>query len=468
MLPAFVDAHAHVTDTGLLLDGIDAGAASSVGELLDLVAAAARQRPGRAVLGHGWDELRLAERRPPTRAELDRAAPGAVVYLSRVDVHSALVSTPLVERAGLADLPGWDPDGRVERDAHHAARNATRTALPAAERRELQRLALRSAAAAGIAQVHEMSAPHIAPEDDLVALVRLARDPVERLPEVVAYRGTLAADVAAAKELAARLDAGFGAEGSPGVVGLAGDLIADGAVGSRTACFHEPYADTPGHRGHLYLSEEQIRDHVVACTGAGLQGGFHVIGDAAVATVVAGLAAAAELIGTDAIRAARHRLEHVEAVTPAQLAVLARLGVTASVQPAFDAAWGGPGGMYATRLGRARAAVLNPFAAFASGGVRLAFGSDSPVTPFDPWGGVRAAVRHHEEAYRLDVPTAVRAHIGGGHEAAGRDGGVLAPGAPATFAVWTPAEGGGLPDLAAGEPPPKCLSTYRNGHKLAT
>ena len=70
----------------------------------------------------------------------------------------------------------------------------------------------------------------------------------------------------------------------------------------------------------------------------------------------------------------------------AAVAALAACGVVASVQPMFDAAWGGTEGMYARRLGVGRAAAMNPFAALASAGVTLAFGSDAPVTPAEPVG----------------------------------------------------------------------------------
>ena len=74
-------------------------------------------------------------------------------------------------------------------------------------------------------------------------------------------------------------------------------------------------------------------------------------------------------------------------------------------------------------------------------GVALAFGSDSPVTPLDPWGSVRAAAAHHNPVYRMSVRAAFAAHTRGGWRAVHLDDeGVLAPGAPATFAVWsTPA-----------------------------
>ena len=116
---------------------------------------------------------------------------------------------------------------------------------------------------------------------------------------------------------------------------------------------------------------------------------------------------------------------------------LAELGVVASVQPMFDDLRGGAGDMYATRLGAARSLAMNPFATMARAGVALAFGSDSPVTPFDPWGAVRAAAWHHNAAERLSVAVAFAAHTRGGWYAARRDdAGILAPGAPASYAIW--------------------------------
>jgi predicted amidohydrolase YtcJ len=93
--------------------------------------------------------------------------------------------------------------------------------------------------------------------------------------------------------------------------------------------------------------------------------------------------------------------------------------------------------MYAQRLGVERALTLNPFAAMRAAGVVLALGSDSPVTPVDPWGSVLAAVRHHTPGSGLSMSDAFDAHTRGGWQAAKRDAdGVLTAGARATFAVW--------------------------------
>lgn len=475
---AFVDAHAHVTETGLASTGVDLTTAVSVSDALDRVAAAARTAaPSDHVLGHGWDERLWPEQRPPTRAELDRAAGGRVVYLSRIDVHSAVVSSAMADSVGLTEMEGWSAQGRVERAAAHAARRRTREGVSSSRRRSLQRTALRAAAGAGIGTVHEMSAPHIAPATDLVELVALTAE--EPLPQVVAYRGTL---VRNQNELSAVLDE------LPAVAGLAGDLCADGSVGSRTCGLRAPYADaqpgSAGDRGHVYLDVDQVRDHVLTCTGAGLQGGMHVIGDAAADVVLAGFEAAAQVIGMSAVRRVRHRLEHVELVDDTVVARLAALGLSASVQPAFDAAWGGPDGMYAQRLGPDRALAMNPLASFARAGVLLALGSDSPVTPFDPWGWVAAAAWHRNARQRISVRAAFLAATRGGHRAARHDsGGVLAVGAPATLAVWEVADlvvqapdqrlsawstdprsgTPGLPDLTPGFPRPTCRRTVVNG-----
>ena len=306
--PAFVDGHVHSFDTGLLMTGVDVTGARRVDDVLDAVAAYVAAHPGRTVLGHGWDETLLVEGRPPTAAELDRAAGGAEVYLSRVDVHSALVSSPLAARAGCADRAGWDGTARVERDAHHVARAAARD-VPDAERADAHEAALRRAAEVGIGTVHEMSGPFIGGLADLPVLLGVAGRVGVR---VVPYWGEAATDADHARALVA----GLGLPDGVRLAGLAGDLSADGSIGSRTAAFREPYADNdparPDHRGHAYLDAATVAAHVVACVEAGLQPGFHVIGDAALDTVIEGCQEAAGTLGGSRLRTARLRLEHVE------------------------------------------------------------------------------------------------------------------------------------------------------------
>jgi predicted amidohydrolase YtcJ len=315
-------------------------------------------------------------------------------------------------------------------------------------------VALRRAAAAGIGVVHECGGPLLTSAEDFADVLDLGRRP--DLVRTVGYW----AEAVTEPEQALALVALHGA------AGLGGDLNVDGSIGSRTAHLRAPYADAAGCTGTAYRSSADVRDHVAACAVAGVQSGFHVIGDAGMDTVLDGLEAAAALVGLDVVRATRPRLEHAEMVDAEGVARMARLGLVASVQPSFDAAWGGPHGMYAERLGADREPATNPFASMRAHGVLLALGSDSPVTPFDPWGGVWGAVHHHEPGARLGVADALSAHTAGGWAAAREDGGgVLRAGAPATLAVWDVPDAGadGLPRVTVGAARPTCRLTLRDG-----
>jgi hypothetical protein len=437
LTPAFVDAHVHATDTGLAASGLDLSGVRSAAQLLDAVAAAADAAAVDAVvLGHGWDDSTWDDPTPPDAETLHRAAGGRMAYLSQASMHSALCSRALLSAApAAAGAAGYDPGGWVRQEAHHHVRAVAFGSVGRGQRTAVQRAALRLAASCGIAAVHECGGPEISSEDDFTGVLALSGD---GLPEVYGYWGELLGP-ARAREL--------------GAVGAGGDLFADGALGARTAHLREPY--TGGGRGHGYLSVEQVRDHLLECHEHAIPGGFHAIGDAALATVLTGFAAAADKLGAERLREARHRIEHAELVDRDMIARFVEYGIVASMQPAFDRLWGGEHQMYAQRLGTARAGAANPFGAMHSVGVALAFGSDSPVTPLDPWGGVRAAARHHNPGYRMAGRAAFAAHTRGGWRAVGQDDhGVLVPGAPATFAVWhTPAgRDGTLPVLVATDP----------------
>lgn len=476
LAPGFVDSHVHLTETGIALGALQLGNVRSARELLDAVAGSGGAG---TILGHGWDESLWDDPTLPEPGELERAAGGRPVYLSRVDAHSALVSPALAAAAGLRELDGFAPGGHVKREAHAAARLATRR-LSAAELQDHQRRALAEAAANGYVAVAEMGAPHIgSPLDLQLAAGWNSGADSAPVPEVLAYWGQLATSAADAESLLTEL-------GVP-VRGLAGDLNIDGSIGSRTASLREPYTDAPGEQGTTYLSAEQAAAHLAACSLLGIQGGFHVIGDAGLDAALEALDLAAAEVGEQRVRAAGHRFEHVEMADAEAIARLAKYSVTVSVQPAFDAAWGGPGRLYDQRLG-SRSENMNPFASFYSAGVPICFGSDSPVTPLRPWSSVRACLEHSNPAQRISARAAFLGHTRAGWRAARHANpmaGQLVPGAPATFAVWdveelmvqvadgrvqswstdprarTPL----LPALDTGTDP-RCLQTVRNGMEL--
>lgn len=472
--PGFVDAHVHATSTGLALGGLDLSRARSLTEALDSInRAAATLDAGDVLIGHGWDETTWPDGRPPTRTEVDTAAGGRAAYLSRIDVHSALASSSLIAAVdGVRSADGFDADGPVTRDAHHLVRAHALGSISATQRERAQRTMREHAARLGIVAMHEMAGPAISSEDDLAALLALAD--AEPGPLITGYWGQLARD------------GGIDTARRIGAFGVGGDLFVDGALGSHTACLHEPYLDAPG-TGAEYLDIDAIAAHIAAATDADMQAGFHVIGDHACAAVTSALRQVAQSHGADAVRAAGHRIEHAEMLGDADIVALAELGVTASMQPVFDALWGAPAGMYEQRLGPDRARTMNRLADLSAAGVLVAFGSDAPVTELGPWAAMRAAMFHHQPGQRMTARGAFSAHTRAGWRAIGAHGvGVIAPGAPAHLAIWdapdrvvqapddrvanwsTDPRSGipGLPALAPDLPLPRALRTIVAGRTV--
>ena len=466
--PAFVESHTHLAALGRTLAGADLGSADSGAALLALVSERARASAS-LVLAQGWDNSSWAEPELPGEAELTAAADGRGYYLVRRDVHSALVNRKLLDELDLGDIAS----GVVRGAEHDAVREALAgTAADA----DYQRLALEHYASRGFGTVVEMAAPHLegrAALDELLAL-----DNTE-LPAVYAFWGELVSDAERADELMRGFPAGR-------VLGLGGDLRVDGSLGSHTAYLREDYSDAPGTRGTLYLEREQIAAHLVACSQRGIQAAFHVIGDGALDTLLDAFDLAAEQIGTAKLQMCRHRIEHAEMVDDAARQRLLQYSIMVSMQPAFDAAWAGEGGMYQSRLGQ-RAQGMNNLSAMLSSGVPLVLGSDAPVTEVDGWKIVRAAMNMADPEARISARAAFLAQTRSTYRAMGENNplaGQLVIGAPATFAVWSASElavqtpdvriSSWSTDARAGTPMlpvvdeqiPACLRTVRAGRIL--
>lgn len=422
--PAFVDSHAHLTPTGLSLTGLDLTGVRSGAELLAAVRTFAQQHTGRIVWGHGFDPHTFDDELPGPD-DLARASGGLPVYLSRIDGHSALVDRGTLASAPLARVSGIDrdssgqPTGVLRLEANHIVRRWSVGAMGEQELERARAAAARHAASLGIASVHEMGGPDLFGAADFDAWC-VGDWPVE----IVGYWGDM--------------DLGFVAERDLKQVG--GDLLLDGSLGSHTAALTEPYADR-ATTGHLEFDDDTLIEFFRAATHAGIQVGVHAIGDGAIRQAVrcwrAVESSLPDYVG-EGIRRLRHRIEHAEVIPPDLIGAIAELGLVVSTQPAFEATWGGPGGMYETRLGARRAAWSNPYRALADRGVPLAFGSDASSTPMDPWGGVHAAQHRRRPEHAISRLEAVSASALGGRYAARQDRyvGVVRAGMRADLAAW--------------------------------
>lgn len=472
--PAFVDTHIHTTAFGLALVGLDLSECRSREDCLSRIRRYAERSAEPVIWGHGWDDSSWTDGGPLLTSDLDDAAPGRAVYLTRVDAHSAACSTPLREASALTEVTtGFHPYDPLTSDAHHAVRAVAKSLLTSDVRAHARSSTLDFAASRGICAVHECGGPDVSGLEDFSELLN-----TDHGVEVRGYWGQAVTSADEARQLLAET----------GAHALGGDLFVDGSIGSHTAWLTEPYADVGG-TGNAFLDVDSIAAHVAACTEAGAQTGFHAIGDGAVGAIVDALERVASEVGGPVLAALGHRIEHMEMVSPRQAEKLSAWGVIGSMQPMFDELWGGDSALYAFRLGAQRAAGLNPFARLASAGVSLAFGSDAPVTTLDPWAMLRAAVNHRTPGSAISPRAAFSAATRGAWRAGGvRDGlaGTLAAGAPASYAVWdaddlvvrAPADSvarwstdpragvAPLPALESDSPSPRCLRTVHRGRVI--
>ncbi len=213
----------------------------------------------------------------------------------------------------------------------------------------------------------------------------------------------------------------------------------DGVTDSRTAYQLHDYPGHPGHRSAPLFSAEQFAQIATEVDKRGLQIAVHAIGDGAVRLTIDGIAAARAANGS---RDARHRIEHIELIDPADIPRLAALGITASVQPVHA-----PGAMdFALQptldiIGANRWADAYLAKTLADHGAHIAYASDWPVTDVNVLRGIKAALTRPTYAGGTDQSIGLRASLhactAGGAWAAHMDHltGTLRPGLAADIVV---------------------------------
>jgi predicted amidohydrolase YtcJ len=445
-LPGFVDAHTHWSGTVLEPRCVDLTSAADIPAIQSLVRAAASASPrGAWIRAFGYDEFRLRERRHPTRAELDEAAPDCPVVVLHWTYHRAVANSPALALAGLRLGHTCVPYGIVECDARgepigivaEAATNALqRLSISAlAERHGGELLDLVAAngqrhLALGITAVQDAWAP-----PDSVALVERAaaagKLPLYYSPLRGSARGLF--DSPAAWLDATDLDA----DRPPRIRRGGIKFFADGAGVASAMSLPAPDGSCIVDEGILFYPAHELGDLVTRAQQRGLVVAIHAVGNRAIATA---LAAVAQARAASAPSDGRIRIEHFMWPTEADVARARVLDVAVVAQP--DAVRQIGDRLLAAR--RPEYLLRFPLARLLAAGVPLASSSDAPCFAMPPLWGVAAAIERRTaagvaiaEGEALSVTDALRAATLGAAWAGGTDEveGSISPGKLANFAV---------------------------------
>lgn len=437
VMPVFHDAHIHLGNLARELVAPDlrgAGSHASVVERLHEYARA--PRVSHWVVGGRWDRNSWHDRTAPRRETLDAIFGNTPVSLPSVDGHANWANSAALRIAGI-DVATADPaGGRIDRDAdgqptglllEAAADMVRRPAEQSldAQLPQLLHIVQRDLLTVGIAQVTDLDGEEV--RDALLDMHR--RDElVMRVHKGIPSRA-----------LEQAIDEGrrTGDGDERFTVGPV-KLFADGALGPRTALMHEDFAHDPGNHGIAVMDPDALAAAVQLANFYGIAVATHAIGDLANTNV---LDAYEQVAAITRAQRLRNRIEHAQHIRPTDLQRFRALGIVASSQPSHCTT----DYPLSTQLLGDRDTLHYPWRTLLDGDVPLAFGSDAPVEPTNPFYGVHAAVTRRtrsgepldgrEPEQRITVREALRAFTLGSAYAAGLEAshGTLAVGKYADF-----------------------------------
>ena len=377
LFPGFTDGHAHLDGIGWRELTLNLEGSASIAEAMARLTAWADSHPDGPIVGRGWIETHWPEARFLTAADLDAAAPGRVVLLSRADGHAVVASSAALAAAGVTADTAAPSGGEILKDETgrptgllvDAAEQLVAALAPQADPtalREAYRAGFRVEAEYGWTGLHFMSAPW---RD-----VPLMEDMAEAGEAPIRVYNSVTPDGAAA------LIAGGPRSVADGrVITRAIKYYADGALGSRGAALFEPYADRPDTTGLMQISEQEIVPLYQAALRGGIQVATHAIGDRGNASVaewyqqaLAGVAPSDRPNGADV----RWRIEHAQILRPSDYHWFVDLPIIASMQPSHAI---GDLHFAPARLGDDRLDGAYAWHSLADLGVIVVGGSDAPV-----------------------------------------------------------------------------------------
>jgi len=403
VVPGLVDCHVHMTEFGFFLQSPDLKNAPSIREMQLSLKEYASRSPGESwILGGRWDHEKFAEKRLPTRWDIDAVLPSRPVFLVRVCGHIGVANSEALRLAGITretaveggkiclDEASGQPNGVLEENAMSLVLKA----VPKRTRENLEEaslLACETAVQAGLTTVHWITDS----VDEINAIRKL--DSEGRLPLRV-YLGV------ALKCLDTFVDERFSSKAAHRRVKVGFvKLFADGSLGSRTAALKEPYSDNRNSRGTLLSSPKRLYQLIAEAHRSKHQVAVHAIGDRAVESV---LDAYEKALKQHPRKDHRHRIEHCSILNPRLINRMKHLDLTASIQPHFVVSdfW------LVDRVGAERARWAFPFKTLVKRGLTVISGSDCPVENISPLLGIWAAVAKRGSSENLTAEQALRTY----------------------------------------------------------
>ena len=389
--PGFNDAHIHFLGGSIGLNEVELSTAETLEEVLTRINEFARANPDRPwITGRGWQYTSFPGGMP-TKEFLDSLRIDRPVYLRAYDGHSALANSKALALAGINKSFRFTGFGEVIRDPRgeptgaltEGAQSLVSKLIPSLtheERLNALRSGMKLAASLGITSIQNASG---SPAEFSLYEELLNNDELTLRSSTAFSVGehTTDEDIAAYKEIRDRFS------GHPVLQAGAVKFMIDGVIESHTAAMIESYSNKQS-TGSLSLPLARYRELIALFDHLGFQIYTHAIGDLAVREA---LNAYENAINVNATSGRRHRVEHIETVTPDDIPRFAALGVLPSMEPIH--AEPGTVSVWAEAVGESRLPYSFAWADLLKTNATLVFSSDWPAcVSLDPIYGLHVAV----------------------------------------------------------------------------
>jgi predicted amidohydrolase YtcJ len=425
VLPGFIDAHGHFPGSGQTVFSVDLnsppiGEVTNLSQLLERLTRLAQARSDGWIIGHGYDDTLLAERRHPNRDDLDTVSSDRPVAIIHVSGHLAVVNSAALAILGI-DSESVDPEGGVivrEPDSDGGRRpngvleeTAARAVweytldLSAMDALRMTTQAAEEYLAAGVTTASAGGMP--SPVATLLGFL----SQLNQFPQRVALFPLFEEVGEQLLDGSVTLDGFAKARVSAPRVKIIADGSIQGYTGYLSAPYHVPYKGDPDYRGYASVPREVLFQQVAGLYERRIQVAIHCNGDASIED---GLDAIEYAMQQHPWPEARPLMIHAQMTREDQIARMAELGVTPSFFSAHTYYWGDRHA--AIFMGPERAANMSPARWAQDAGVRFSSHLDTPVTPMLPLQAVWSQVERMSTSgtvigpdQRIDRLSALRA-----------------------------------------------------------
>jgi hypothetical protein len=389
LLPGFIDCHAHPMSFGLAQKEVDCTTppGGSIRDIIERIREAANEKQeGKWIIGRGYDDFSLKEKRHPNRWDLDVASPKNPVLITRICAHISVVNSVALKLANITKDTENPQGGQIDKDP--------KTGEPTGVLRERA------------IEIVSRIVPSTTEEELREAINRASLDFVSRGVTSVTDAGiSLAAEVRAYQEavrkdgMPLRVSMMYSLDLLPQLEALGistgfGDkrlkvggikIVLDGSMTGRTAAVSHPYRDDPENTGIMYYSQDELDKLVLKAHKAGFQIGIHAIGDRAINSALDAFESALQKVP---VEDHRHRIEHCGICNPTIISRLKKLRIIPVPQPIFLY---GSGESYRAGLSDEGTAWSYPLGSFLKEDIPVPMSSDS-LGSMDPLLGIYTAV----------------------------------------------------------------------------